>query len=882
MARDPRGKAHQRRQSVAGIPRTSNLGGANGNPVSIVIESGSPQFLTALAKSMGLDNSSQSGSSSPMATMSAIISGQKAITQATKQMVGDMRVATDMIRQNSIDQAQWAGQMQTMRQAEAAHMASLVSMLSGVSANLGTATTAASTAASSAAAAAASAAQAAATAVVAVQAGQGTTTPVGPPGGGGGGGSGPPPITPPPVPGHGGSSSYVGSGHTTLGSLRSRVANFANNQVGTGVNTPDLMENRDAQGNITGYRYRTSSQAPWQTIAATSRRIPGLRQAAMRRATIGNVASGYSQAGIGGAARAVPYLGTAIAIGEATNKAAIWGTEQRAANANYQAIYGGENFDFGEAIGSGMGMLGGGPDENRSGMASRLQEQGFVLGQRLGLGMTEEQARQSFQGVSALGYSGAKRGKSLDFISDNYKQMGMSVQESLELVQVSAQHANASLGGVAKGLKTVTEAAVATGQSAAALRQSYIGNYGASLAAGAGAGAGGLATAFTMAGAGVSRDLAGLNYSGVLQNPGMMNLLAGQSGRTAGQLLSEVNSGNIRALTQPLQQRLDQSMTGTMSQSVRDDLKSLVTKAGGNQAVGQSQGAQRSIALQLMKNRGWNIYTARTALANVVGDTSGMDDVQVAEAFVANLSGAGPDAQAQTVDKGNQITALGGDELKNAMSGLGSNFATDYRKKTLDYQDQNVGIGDAISEIWGTSREKNTSRAMQTNLDAYIGYQKDTKSSNPAIEALITRLGDNTDARIQVQTKQGPRVVTIDEAIKYYSDQISSGQAIVMNAGDESGKTVAESTGVRVGGFTPGAGGTKDSTTMDAPAGQSIDDWRKANPGQSSISGNSSGTVTISPSPELRRLFAFTGTGGVNIDGAAAAGRPPVPGVGPR
>lgn len=869
MANSPRSNAWQRRQASeqraaasraarqgvnpGGGFRTSNLGGGD-NPIPIVIESGSPQFLNALSQSMGFSSSSGSTpGNDPASSMNAVLNSATSIAQAATQIVTDMRVAGDMLRQFTADQTRFANDMRTARQAESAHMAQILGQLVSASVNMGG----------------------------------------GGPGFGGGGGPGPAPI-PTPAPGpppaiptpSGGTSTYLGAGQTTLGGLRSRITSYAHNNFGAGANTPDLREERDDQGNVTGYQYRPNATAPWQSVAANSRRVPGLLRSAGQRGMVSSIASGFSRGGFKGAARAVPYLGTAVAVVEGVNDAAIWGTKQREANARYQSIYGSENFDLSEAISSGIGITGGEDGTNRSGLASRLQEQGYMLGQRFSLGgMTEDQSREAFRGVSSLGYDSTKRSQSLDFISSSYKKLGMSVQESLQLVQISAQHANSSLGGVAKGLQTVTEAAVATGQNANMLRQSFAANYGAVLGAGGGAGSGALATAFTMSGAGVSRDLSGLNYAGVLQNPGMVNLLAGSSGRTAGQLLSEVNSGNIRALTAPLQQRMDQSMTSTMSQSVRNDLRNLVEKNGGNKVVGKSQGAQRAIALQLMKNRGWNIYTARQALANIVGDTSGMDDVQVAEAFVANLSGAGVDAQAQEAEKQNQITNLS-DEDKKRMDqfGLPSRFVEGMQDKRAEQRSFSDVFGSISEAFGGTSAELNSQRALSTNANAYSEYQKNSKTSNPAIEAMLTKFGGNTDARIQVQTKQGPRVVTIDEAIKHFSDQISSGQAIVMNAGDESGKAISEVTGVRVGGFKAGQNGTIDSTMKDAPVGQSIDDWNKAHPAGSSSAGvgGATGTVNISLTPEVARIFQFTSTGGVNIQGAAASGRPPVPSTGPR
>lgn len=865
MAKDPRTSAWQRRDQESGgalganrvgppigpTPPRPGGTGASGGAIPVVVESSSPQFLNALAQSLGF-GSTTSEQSDPVGGMGAVLQGQQAIVQASKQIVNEMKLATDAIRQFSMDQSKWASDMRSARQEETKHLANLLDMVTMAKIGGGM--------------------------------GGGMGWPGGmpgpmPPGGYPGfpgfpGGPMPQPASTSSSPGGGYQVPY---GQTTLGSLRQRLASQVHQRYGTAnPANGQLTAQHNAGGQQTHYTWTRNGRTI--NVPLNSPHLQTLQNLASRQQHSSNLATGFAYGGVRGALRSAPYVGVAMAAGDAVNDSAVWLTDQRAANAHYQSIYGGENFNLGEALGSGFGMLTGGSSDARSGVAQRIQETGFVLNQRFSMGgMNTEQAQQAFRGTSQLGYSGAQRNNALGFMSDQYKKLGMSIEESLQLVQVSAQHANSSLAGVAKGLDTVTKAAAATGQNAEMLRQSFVSNYGAALQSGMGAGSAGLAQAFTMAGPGVNRDLSGLNYAGVLNNPGMMNLLAGQGGMTVGQMQYQLDQGNTRALTKPLQQRMEQSMLGTMNQSVRDDLRRLVAKYGGNEAVAKNQGAMRAIATELKNNRGWNVYTARQALANVVGDTSGLDDTQVGESFISTMVGAGPDAQAQQVEKQNQLTQLSPDEQR---ANSGNQFVRDYKAKIGKYDTDHIGFGDNLTEfIGGTSREKNTSRAMQTNLDAYSGYQKSTKAANPAIEALLTQFGDNTDARVQVQTAQGARVVTVDEAIKNFSDQISTGKAIMMNAGDQSGRSLSEITGVTVGGLKPGQNGVEDSTTKDPTVGQTVDQFKAQNKG--SGAGGQSSTVTVSLTPEVARLFNFSGSG-VNVQGAAAAGRPPTPTTGPK
>lgn len=842
--------------------------GSTQRPTNVHIASGSADFYDQLRQSLGFDQrggdtaGSKSGNAADpkdlLPNMRTILNGQQAIMQATKQIVSNMKVVTDMMTQFQTVQTRtlgdWAKSMTQYRKQEQRHMSDMLNlMLKGV-----------------------------ASLQAAVGAG-GTGAPGGIPGMPGvpgmPGGMPLPYFAPNRAPrttvAGGGHEDLVG-GRTTLGSLQSRLGQYVHNNYGMGNNTPDLYGVYDRDGALTHYKYMLDGQD--YKIGLDHPDLPMFQRQARNRGIFTAVSNGFTRGGIGGAARAVPYVGTAIMGAEAVSDSAKWLTNQRAANAPYQNIYGGQNFSLGGAVGTLFGN-----NTDRSGFSNRMQEFGFTLGQRFSGGMTGQMSQEAFQGVSSMGYIGNQRGSALDFVSQEYKQLGMSVGQSLQLLQVSAQHANSSLAGVSQGLQTVTQAAAATGQSAAMLQQVYGNNYSAALGAGFGSGSGNLATALTMSGAGVSRDLAGLNYSSVFSNPGMMTMLSAQGGMTPGQMINQLNNGNTRAFTAPLQQVLNRNMLSTMNQGVRDQFQSLVGKAGGNVGVAQSPGAQRSIAVSLMGNRDWNIYAARQSLANSGVDTSQLDDTQVAEAVVANLAGAGPDAQAQKTNGDNTIHP----KPAGGMSGkdYANSFMGQYQGKLSSVGDigSKTSILDSFTNLWGGDSAERDYKSAKNSFSAYQDMVGSSGKVDPAVEAAISKLGDQGDARIQVQTKSGARVVTLAEAIAHYSDQLSSGNAIVMNAGDQSGLRLSQVTGVSDQGFIPGQNGSKDTTTStDTSVGQSLSDYQKANPNSSSSNGSNAptGTVNISPSPELRRLFNFTGTGNVNIQGAAAAGVPPQPSVG--
>ena len=801
-----------------GVPGSGRPQGTGRGPEPVHIVSGEAQFYASLRKALGFDDSGTTGKTFP--GMEPIIKGQQAILAQTKQITDDFAKAASLQLQIQTGQSTLITTMQTAHHQQNAQIQTLLNTVNAQIAASGritaqmhhvmTTTIAAITSAVTTATAAASAAPA-------------PPTPPTTPGGPGGTGSGP---TTPPGPTPTGTPSGPRPGASPYNRWTTR-AGFANALT------------------------RKYGATSWQS----------------------RMARGFSAAGAMGALRATPYVGVAVTAATQINNAASWMTDQTAENTRWSAMTGGQAMgSIGDLWGSLGAAMGGSPDADRSGLGQRIQQEGFVLGQRFSFGgLNEESAREAFAGTTSLGYVGARREEALDFLEERYRTASMTVQESMQILAISAEHANASLTGVKQGLDQVTRAAVATGQNAQVLRQQFTANYTAALQGGAGASSGVLAAGWTMAAGGINRELAGMNYGAVLDNPGLMRLIAGQAGMSPGQLYSQLSRGDTATFAQGQQRIINRNILGILGQSVRGSLSRLVSQYGGPEEVGRSQTAQRSIALELMSDRNFNIDAARAALENSGIDTSQMTDpAQVAQAIVANMVGGGPEAQIAQAEGEHKITALSEDQANSVVPD--DPFMKEFGAR-IGEKKQGVGLFDYISEgFGGTDPKRNEIRALETNREAYLNYRRNTKSSNPAIEALLKKYGGNTDARVQVMTAQGPRVVHMSEAIANYADQLSSGEAVLMGVGEESGKRVSEVVGFQVSGAT----GLGDSTKKPASVGIPLDEYQKQNPNQTTNGATANNVVTISPSWELRKLLQFSSTGNFNIDGAASVGRPPV------
>jgi hypothetical protein len=131
-----------------------------------------------------------------------------------------------------------------------------------------------------------------------------------------------------------------------------------------------------------------------------------------------------------------------------------WLSSQRAQNATFQSIEGGSN----------IGAL-----------AERGRQAQFEA-TKFGT-FTSKQADQIFQGVTSLGLQGGQRQAGLDFISNNYRELGMSTADSMDLLTQATQTGNASLVALSATLQDVTNTAASAAINTDAARQSFIAQY---------------------------------------------------------------------------------------------------------------------------------------------------------------------------------------------------------------------------------------------------------------------------------------------------------------------------------------------------------------------------------------------------------------------
>jgi hypothetical protein len=603
-------------------------------------------------------------------------------------------------------------------------------------------------------------------------------------------------------------------GGTYLGHMRraaSRgVAGYVHNQWGAGGGDTYVPTQHDASGNPTWYTRYDRNGVGQESIRAGSSELAGPLGAAGRRATISGIANAYQEGGLLQAARATPYLGAAaIGVGvgyEAINQI----SEQRALNARYQSIYGGSNL---------------------GGLHQRISQEGFRFSQFMTGGLDEKQAAQAFQGVSSLGYNGQQRGDRLNFISSNYRSMGMDVQSSLDLIAASAKTASTSFADLHNQLKSVTEAAKETGQNANLLRQQYTQTYAAGTSAGIGANAGAMAGAMTFATSGGGRYYSGISLNGLFSQPNMMRAAA-QQGLNIGQF-EAMGQSNLVGFAGAQQNLVDQAFNGALGSDGLQMIDQAIQQSGGKQAVQGSEGLQMSIAQALLSQMGNRLIALRQVLmANGAQISQDTPDVNVL-AYAVRWRAGGVDlrTQAQQTEHSRQRTTMTSKQVSALVAATGGTT---------------TAPGDKRNPYGGSAY---ASRASTANVVQQ--YEIGNRVHDPALESLYGDFGGG----VQLKFSDG-KTLSLKDALKNsaYVKEIDAGTAVLVG-----GKGISrEQKGQTVGGVL----GYNSLTGENTPS---------TSGGQTSINGI---TVTVNGSPDLLKALGLTVSGDPNVNAANRNGTP--------
>jgi hypothetical protein len=590
-------------------------------------------------------------------------------------------------------------------------------------------------------------------------------------------------------------------------------------------------------------------------------RVESAVQTAMGRAITGEGLKGVTD--IAGAlipdAAAGPVgwaIGGATVAGEVGLQAAHLVANQRAKNAQYQSIMGGSNF---------------------AGFGQRIQSTMFGIRNAFTLG--SGQAQEAFMGATQMGMRGNERNNALNMAVSAFNSMGMSVSQSLAAMNIQAQSGYENFTALEQSLKGVTAAAKETSQNADAVRQSFINTLGAvTQNVGGGAGTNTAAAAISTMQAGLGRQFANVNFSG-LTDQNRLYMMASNAGQGINQFLANATT-NPNVLTSGIN-RLQNQFLGNLGgqQAVANALKTGY-KPGANGKLGPAQIASLTERVQSQ-------YAPEPEIAAILQqalgvDTSSMSPEAVLQMYTNYLVG-NTQLQGQNPAGPQAVTGAGRAALQQAFSpaqaaqsaatsaaGGGALTAATYTTQAIGAAAKKAGISvGSLSGSQGKLRE------------AYLKQVGQTGSNSTIIDQLL-RDKSNWGKLYTVQTANGGQAtVSFQDLITNYSDQAASGGVTFATGKDASGQSLAgTSVASKYGGPSDDAAyaqAGKAASAQQALKGKDLSkqaqDWETKQQGKSTKGNN----ITISATPQLQQLFGFA-LNGQSITASTSTSLTPVTG----
>lgn len=596
--------------------------------------------------------------------------------------------------------------------------------------------------------------------------------------------------------------------------------------------------------------------AGWGRSQPASGRSPAMQALGARIAT-----SGGQSDRLMNAAKHLPVVGLAA---DAAEKGGHFYQEQREKGRNYQEIEGGSN---------------------AAAQLERGHEEVYRLG--MGFGMSEDAARQSFYGVTSLGYgrrgpSGTSQNRqdALNFVYHNYNNRGMDVGESLQVLQTASQNATVNFKGLSDALKDVSDTAGKAGVNAKTMRAQFDSALGQGLQAGAGNGAVSLARSLTSTQASYGRMFQNQNFGNEL-NTTQTYMIGGRYGLSPGQTQTMMRTQPqeyARMLTGNNSTVID-SLPGMTAES-KADLMSIIQTYGGSGTIDEQKadaiGTEWLNKWQPTTNIDLNVW------ATVINQMTGMqlDPNSVMSWVVQQVSGNTEAAHAGNQPKNTNVPVKSS-KYGDLTNGAG---AAPTGKSGL-YKDPNVSGGkssgekapnmasgplrglkdiNAGHEWWG-------GKATNNAAENYINTVGKNKTRDPVMESLLQNVKDPNKTHVQVSTKSGTRVVTFADAVKYFPNELTSGNAVFVD-GPQAGRRPQEVTG--------GTIDTSRSTTSEmqdakgGQVGQSLSDWQKKHPTKGGAAG---GNVTVDLTAEAKKLLQLLPSNNNPAAGSATVPTNPYP-----
>jgi hypothetical protein len=529
----------------------------------------------------------------------------------------------------------------------------------------------------------------------------------------------------------------------------------------------------DARGNYHdgSGKFVSTESAITQVMSAEERATVGSKLATS------NVMSRMGQAWAGGepigravmaglpqtALKAAGVAGVVLAAG---NQAIDWTQGQAASNRKFQEAYGGSN----------IGQLG----ERADQFANHWRGRFSMLG--------ADNYDKLFEGAMGQGLRGSQRGEYIN-IGAGIMGQGVNAQQTQQLMDMSLQ-AGLGLAGLTKAIKDVSQAARDAGINAGRARDMFISNYEASSSIMFGSqNLPVMASLLTQGQLATGRQYQNISTAPSIASPVIEQARATQLGMNLGQFqAAQMESpagaiaGNEAMIVQALDQAPNPGGGAPMRQVVNeylashpnynprynmDELGMAVLEAGFNQQWCQQFLALYKISVSPGQAPG---YLANMLTPESQGNQAVRNDAKTAAAFAPRK------LNVKTEDLLGQTPQLRASKILGVKSSQGYLAQAYLQGQTTGSLREHLGQPGAMADF-GTALNQMT--------------------VDPAIAALLNQsgVGLGKGTKIRVITSDGPKIITLEQALKDFPDQVMAGNFVAGVNADYIGKTGAEITG---------------------------------------------------------------------------------------
>ncbi len=561
----------------------------------------------------------------------------------------------------------------------------------------------------------------------------------------------------------------------------------------------------------------------------------------LRRSRIlGSVTGALGEMGEGGSLaagaaklmpRAAMLAGKFAGVAGLAMQAGSFAENQRAENMKFQSVMGGSN---------------------AAGFVERGRQRLFGLSQFGGMG--GEQGRELYMGVTEAGLRGGSRDRALDFASDAYRRFGMSVQESVALVKIAADQGATSFSFLTQSLNQVTQAAKNAGVNAQVARAQFTAGVQSNIPVMGLTNAAASAASRTTANMGYGRAIGStIDTSGMTGDPQLM-MQARMAGVPLNTYLADINDPTNPRKALDMQ---DKSMSAAAKRLLGPLGERMVADAVRAKGGPLTPAEFEALGRRYQREGGrFNALIGPRMVETLTG-VGGLTPANVIPTLMTALAGGstqGTASGAAAYDKQQAETGtfqtgggpLSGAERARATAGLGLTDGRGFFEGMTSGARWMEGL-ENVSRMASIGGYQPT--GQETAAKTYMQGVEKTGRAGGISQKLASEAGFAGDRRIRVKVAGGgERLVTTQEALKYFRDQVDKGEAII-ESGADAGKSLAEAMGM--------AGDANLQTTSDK-------NEKFKNKGKAVGEGKGGSKVEITMSPELQRWFRTNPPGGTN------------------